>query len=324
MKEIQEFPTPQKDYYKVYVRTVTYNQSQYIEDCLNGVAMQKTNFSFVHQVVDDASTDGEQEVIRAWLNRECSMDKAEYYENDICTISIAKSKNNSNYTVAAYFLKKNLFKEPKKKEPLFKLWRNACPYEALCEGDDYWTCPEKLQKQFNMLEEHPEYSLCHHNYMIWENGALRERNANIPHEQDLLSITENNTVSSLTMFYRNYNEPLIPPDFPFKYHVYQFFYNLRLAEKGKIVYIDEPMAVYRVNQGGIFSMQSPRRQYLMTIGNLINMIDWYTVGVKRPDVVEILKKRARRLSIGFIKGSILRFSIHDLITFFKVYRHFWI
>lgn len=39
---LQGYPMPPKDFYKVYVRSITYNQSQYIEDCLNGVAMQKT------------------------------------------------------------------------------------------------------------------------------------------------------------------------------------------------------------------------------------------------------------------------------------------
>ena len=56
---IQGFPTPQKNYYKVYVQSTTYNQASYIEDCLNGVAMQQTEFPFVHLVIDDCSTDCE-------------------------------------------------------------------------------------------------------------------------------------------------------------------------------------------------------------------------------------------------------------------------
>lgn len=64
--------------YKVQARCLTYNQAKYIEDALNGFAMQQTNFPFVCLVIDDCSTDGEQEVIKSWMNRECDMDKAEY------------------------------------------------------------------------------------------------------------------------------------------------------------------------------------------------------------------------------------------------------
>ena len=56
---IQGYPTPQKGDYKVCVRSCTYNHSKYIEDCLNGVAMQKTDFPFVHHVIDDCNTDGD-------------------------------------------------------------------------------------------------------------------------------------------------------------------------------------------------------------------------------------------------------------------------
>lgn len=317
MNNNQDFPTPKKDYYKVYVNTNTYNQSQYIEDCLNGVAMQETDFPFVHHVIDDASTDGEQETIKEWMNRECIMDDAECFDNNICSIFLAKNRRNNNCTVVAYFLKKNLYSTPEKKENLCKPWRNACLYEALCEGDDYWICPDKLQRQYNLLEEHPEYSLCHHNNFILQEGKLSKRKGLIPYEQDLLSIAENNTVRTQTMFFRNIGEPVIPEDFPFKYPVYQFFMNLRLAEFGKIIYIDEPMAVYRVNPGGIHSMKKTRQQFKMAMGNLENMIDWYTKGFPKPDVVDVLKKRVNRVGIGCIKHSIKHFQFGDAFFMWK-------
>lgn len=157
---IQGYPTPPNDYYKVYVRSSTYNQSKYIEDCLNGVAMQKTDFPFVHQVIDDCSTDGEQDVIKAWIERECNLKTAECYDNDICTITFAKHKSNSYYTIAAYFLKKNMYGNPKKRE-LFEPWQYACPYIALCEGDDYWIDSRKLQDQVNALDKTPNATMCH-------------------------------------------------------------------------------------------------------------------------------------------------------------------
>lgn len=319
MNNNQDFPTPKKGFYKVYVNTITYNQSQYIEDCLNGVAMQNTTFPFVHHVIDDASTDGEQDIIKEWMNRECNMNTAECFENDVCTINIAQNRKNNNCTVAAYFLKKNLYREPKEKEALCKPWRDVCPYEALCEGDDYWTCPEKLQKQYTLLEKHPEYSLCHHNNLILQDGKLTERKGYIPYEQDLLSIAENNTVHTQTMFFRNIGGPVIPNDFPFKYPVYQFFMNVRLAEFGKIVYIDEPMAVYRISPGGVHSMKKPRERFTMAMGNLENMIDWYTKGFPRPDVIEALKRRVKRVGLEYIKQSIKYFQFSDTLFMWKWY-----
>lgn len=315
--------------YKVSVRCMTYNQSQYIQDTLNGFCMQKTNFPYVCTIVDDASTDGEQNVINGYVKCNFDINSPEAVigkDTDYGLITYVPHMTNRNCYFLVILLKENHYQIGRGRERLKYIdeWINSTPYVALCEGDDYWCDPLKLQKQYDLMESHPEYSLCHHDYKILEGSELKSRLVKIPHTHNLLSLAESNPVATPTIFFRNYNEPLIPEKFPFRYHVYLHFTILRLAEYGDVVYIDEPMAVYRVNQGGVFSQQLPRRQYLMTIGNIINMIDWYTVGVKRPDVVEILKKRARRLSIGFIKGSILRFSIHDLVTFFKVYRHFWI
>lgn len=155
----QGFPILQKDQYRVYVRSITYNQAPYIEDCLNGVAMQQTDFPFVHHIIDDASTDGEQEIIKAWIEKNCDLETAEYYDNDFTKITLAKIKSNSNCTLAAYFLKRNLHKEKAAKQALFTPWREVCPYEALCEGDDYWIDPLKLQKQVDFMDKHPEFGL---------------------------------------------------------------------------------------------------------------------------------------------------------------------
>lgn len=77
MKKIEnvDYPSPIQNY-KVLVSCFTYNQSKYIEDALNGFVMQQTTFPFVRLVMDDASTDGEQDIIKVWMERECDMSKA--------------------------------------------------------------------------------------------------------------------------------------------------------------------------------------------------------------------------------------------------------
>lgn len=154
----QQFPIPNRDY-KVLVRCYTYNHSHYIEDALNGFIMQQTNFPFVCLVVDDCSTDGEQEVIKAFLNRECNMENAEYYEDGTTNVIYVKHKNNVNCYLAIYLLKENLYKQKERKMAYVTPWRTVCEYEAMCEGDDYWIDPLKLQKQVKYLENYPDCGL---------------------------------------------------------------------------------------------------------------------------------------------------------------------
>lgn len=147
--------------YKLLVQCMTYNHSKYIEDTLMGFAIQQTNFPFVCLVMDDCSTDGEQEVIKSWMNRECEMSSAQFIEKEISDIIIVPHKKNLSCTFAFYFLKENLYKT-KKKTPLIDSWLEKCEYTAACEGDDYWTSPEKLQLSVDFLNEHLDYSVvCH-------------------------------------------------------------------------------------------------------------------------------------------------------------------
>lgn len=146
---------PTKDY-KVLVRCFTYNQSKYIEDALNGFAMQQTNFSFACLVMDDCSTDGEQEVIHAWMKRECDMGNATFVDLELSTVVIVPHKLNFNCIFVFYFLKVNLYGKIGKKSLFVQPWREHCAYEAFCEGDDYWIHPDKLQMQVDFLDAHPE------------------------------------------------------------------------------------------------------------------------------------------------------------------------
>lgn len=154
-------PTPDRDY-KVLVRCATYNQSKYICDALNGFVMQQTNFPFIVLVVDDASTDGEQEVIRKYMMEEFDLsDTSVAYEKETeyAYIQYAQHKTNKNCFMVAMFLKENHYSQKKPKLPYLSEWRDNVKYEALCEGDDYWIDPLKLQKQVDFLEKNPDYGL---------------------------------------------------------------------------------------------------------------------------------------------------------------------
>ena len=121
----------------VAIRCITYNHEAYIRDALEGFIMQKTNFPFVAIVHDDASTDGTANIIREYAAKYPDIIKPIYEtENQY-------SKHDGS---------------------LGRIMTAACEsygakYYALCEGDDYWTDPLKLQKQVDFLEKHSGYGL---------------------------------------------------------------------------------------------------------------------------------------------------------------------
>lgn len=132
----------------------TYNQSAYITDAMNGFAMQETNFPFVAVIIDDASTDGEQEVIKSYIEEHFDHSEKNGYrewETEDARLFFARHKVNENCHFVVALLKRNLFKEPEKKGAVVKEWMDS-KYIAICEGDDYWTDPLKLQKQVNILD----------------------------------------------------------------------------------------------------------------------------------------------------------------------------
>lgn len=149
--------------FKVCVRCFTFNQAKYITDALNGFTMQQTDFPFVCCIVDDASTDGEQEVIRKYVEENFDFSEGSvsfHKETDYAHITYARHNTNKNCYFAVLYLKENHYSQRKDKMPYLSEWRDNTEYEALCEGDDYWIASEKLQKQVVFLENNHDYGFC--------------------------------------------------------------------------------------------------------------------------------------------------------------------
>lgn len=152
----------------VCVRCMTYNQASYIVDAMNGFTMQQTTFPYVCAIVDDASTDGEPDVIRKYLDEHFNLDDqmiARHEETDDYVMTFAQHKENRNCHFAVYFLKYNHYGK-KRKEPYYECFLKSARYFASCEGDDYWTESRKLQMQYDYLESHPEVVLSCHRWSI--------------------------------------------------------------------------------------------------------------------------------------------------------------
>lgn len=183
----------------------TFNHAQYIKDALDGFCMQETTFPFVAIIVDDASTDGEPEIISHYLEDHFDMVHAQYDENDDAKRIAAVHKNNPNCHFLVIFLKYNFYSIKKAKYPLYKGWHENVPYIAWCEGDDYWTNPLKLQKQVDFLEAHPDYGLIHAKADSYYHASQKMVSASPigdNQEKGYNDIIWRNPITTLTALYR--------------------------------------------------------------------------------------------------------------------------
>lgn len=162
--------------FKLFVQCNTFNHSRFITETLNGFVIQKTDFPYICCIVDDASTDGEQNVIRKFVEENFDLkDDSTHFdkETDYAFITYAKHRSNSNCYFAVLYLKYNHYSISKSIMPYLEEWRECCTYEAPCEGDDYWTHPEKLQKAVDFLESNSKCSVWCHRFRIFH----EERNS---------------------------------------------------------------------------------------------------------------------------------------------------
>lgn len=157
------------DEYKYTVCTLctTYNHVPYIEEALHGFCIQETSFPVVYVIIDDASIDGEPELLKKWASENLFLteegrayNRSFEYGQEI----FARHKKYTNLFFTIILLRENHHSQKKTKRPYFKEWFEQSKYRATCEGDDYWTDSLKLQKQVDFLESNPQYSFCVHNF----------------------------------------------------------------------------------------------------------------------------------------------------------------
>lgn len=151
----------------VAIRCITYNHAPYIEEAMHGFTMQETNFPFVAIIADDASTDGEQDVINNYLNEYFDMTSARQWENDDAYFIEACHQENKNCWFVVVLQKYNFYQIGKSAKFLIAEWLDSAKYIALCEGDDYWIVEDKLQKQVDFLENNDEIGMVYTNAHIF-------------------------------------------------------------------------------------------------------------------------------------------------------------
>lgn len=221
----------------ITVFCITYNHVKYIRVCLDGFVMQKTNFRFVAIIHDDASTDGTASIIREY---------AEKYPDIIQPIY----ETENQYSKQDGSIKRIM---------LEAINATGCKYVALCEGDDYWIDPYKLQKQVDFLENHPDYVLCCHGYQILNtaDGTIEDKLVSTQNE-----IVFNNGdnmrhwyTKTMTLLVRSEAFNIMPDYTQFKcWRDDHFVYYALKQSKG--CYLPFVGGVYRRHAGGVFGSLS--------------------------------------------------------------------
>ena len=239
--------------FKIRVACTTFNHKNFIEATMDGFVMQRTDFPYICAILDDASTDGSAEIIRNYLETSF-LPAAETSQTDDYKLTVRRHKTNANCFFAVYFLKYNHYSLKKSKDPYIIRWVDRSDYSALCEGDDWWICPDKLQRQADFLDSHPEYSMCSHVVGVYDqdSGDLKHYPQESDKEYSLVDVASGgHYFQTLSVMYRN---GIITQQMKLRYRIWQdvlIVYNLLKAGRG--IRFKEEMGVYRVHCGGIWS-----------------------------------------------------------------------
>lgn len=207
----------------VSICCITYNHEPYIKDALDGFVMQKTNFPFEIVISDDCSKDRTREIIAEYKRK---------YPNLIRDISPVYNKGMFENFV---YVQENANGE----------------YIALCEGDDYWTDPYKLQKQVDYMEQHPEIDLCctaSQQYVQKTGKFIGHGGTNLCEKYDTCIMGYNDIFTATTLirtdsFRKCYAEL---KSFLSKDLIIDTAYWYWFAYYNKVKYFDEETAVYRI------------------------------------------------------------------------------
>ena len=223
-------PMPQQDY-MVVIHCSTYNHEKYIESALKGFVMQKTNFPFCALVIDDCSTDKTRDIILQYA--------AQYPD-----------------IIKPLLLGENHMQHGKLRNPYYEPWYNRGKYLAVCEGDDYWTHPDKLQKQVDYLEAHPDCTLCFHAYLNEYPDASKSspvhpkfKSKDGTYRMNKLIAGGGGFMATNSMVYKTTYQ-ISRPQWMRKYLQGDLMSMLWLGQHGYAYYINEVMSVYRVSATG--------------------------------------------------------------------------
>ena len=270
----------------------TYNQEKYIGDALRGFISQKTDFPFQVLVHDDASTDATPQIIRDFESKYPEIIKGVYEEQN-------------QYSLGNF----HWYNE--------YLERSAARYIALCEGDDYWVDPCKLQKQFDAMSKCSECNFCITNALLMDAGSGELIGKMMPRnkrDESILSrgpLLDPEDMMSLEFiptatFFADRRTWLKEPKCPSGALSGDRAHQLYLASSGTSIYLEDCTAVAWVNAQGsaMASWNVDRSARIASIEKYVKLYDHFNryTDDKFADVVRSFRDD-KVLSLMYAQGS---------------------
>lgn len=248
----------------VTVVMITYNHENFIQKAIEGVLLQQCDFDIELLIADDCSIDNTRKVVHK--------------------IIVEHSKGNCiNYN-------KHIINKGMMPNFIWALKQPKSKYIAICEGDDYWTDPLKLQKQVDFLEENPDYVLTYHDFVRVRDSSTETNKSNLSEsdrqdcsDEDLILYRK--WIKPLTMCFKN-----VISDFPKEMLSVKngdMFVLSLLGNHGKGKWMGDEIepGIYREHQGGVWSSIGTQKRNI----DFINTYYWIFQYYARVKNVEIAK-----------------------------------
>ena len=284
----------------VSIACITYNHEKYIRDTIEGFLMQKTTFPVEIIIHDDASTDNAADIIR------------EYAEENPKLFSIILQDENQWSKKEGSIYGRFVFPEARGK------------YIALCDGDDYWTDPLKLQKQVEFLEENSSYAgaSCYNNSFIYKDDSIVQKNNPTDCQFKSYSFydflkTGTPGLRTCSMMYRNSNvfrNMLNDNILDSKANGDRIFLTYMLKNTGNIALLPFVGSVYRIHSEGVsggLSGLEIRNEIRRNYEGVLNKI------LTENEEKNLLWKKNLRKTW---KSDLKNFRIKSIVEDFKIYK----
>jgi glycosyltransferase involved in cell wall biosynthesis len=213
---------------KVSVSILAYNHESFIEQAVRSVLSQRTNFDYEIVVGEDCSTDRTLEILTRL--------KDEFPDK------IRLLTNHRNLGMIQNSIRS----------------LQACDgeYVAMLDGDDYWCAEDKLQKQVDFLDQHPDFAISFHSVMkVTEDGSRPPKLIRPDETKDAFELGDlinSNFIPTCSVVIRNGWIGEFP-DWAYSLKMLDWLTLIMAAKHGKIGFIDEMMAVYRIHDSGVWS-----------------------------------------------------------------------